>query len=402
MKKATIFTVSVFTLFVVLFDACTTPQKLYEQGNYDEAIGLAVEKLRARQVKDRDVTTLVEAFNYINRRDIETLTRLESSTSPSKSAEMFDLASRVQHRQDLVKPLISLNDDKYFGKLENLYFSNSVAAQLADARENAAADLYNQATGKLELSKTSNNRRLAREAYDQFGGIKKYFDTYRDAQQLAEEAYTVGINHVYVQVENDSRSALPADFEKALESVFVRDLNTKWVKYHTFQDEKLRYDYTVVARMTRIEVSPDAERRDHHVEEAQVEDGFDYVLDAHGNVKKDSLGNDLKVKKFRFVRADVFEVRQTKEANVFGFLEYFDNRTHEKVLSRPIEAAAAFRNIAVHFDGDRRALHRETCDRLGGSPQPFPTDAAMLLTAAENLKDVTKRIIRDNSDLVSR
>jgi hypothetical protein len=114
------------------------------------------------------------------------------------------------------------------------------------------------------------------------------------------------------------------------------------------------------------------------------------------------MGNDLKTKRFRWIKADVYTIHQKKDARVFGYLEYFDNRTKEKVLSRPLESIAHFEQHSVRFDGDRRALTEETCRRLGGRILPFPTDADMLLTAAERLKSDTKRLIQDNDHIVSR
>ncbi len=401
MKKATVFTATILGFVTLFLAACASPQKSFERGNYEEAVELAVKRLRSEKVKEKDVSTLVEAFNYVNSRETERLGRLRLDNNANNWAEMYDLALRIQTRQDLVKPFLSLDDQKYYGLLANCRFTEGVNATLTEAREGAAANLYSRAVANLELSKNG-NRRLAREAHEDFKGIKKYYDNYRDVPQLSEQAYILGINHIYVKVQNDSRVALPSAFERELESIFVRDMNSKWTKYHTFQDDNLKYEYTIVARMTDIDVSPEGERRDHHIEEKQIEDGFDYVLDGKGNVKKDSMGNDLKTKRFRWIKADVFTIHQKKDARVFGYLEYYDNRTKEKVLSRPLESNVHFENHWVNFEGDRRALTEETCRRLGCRRMPFPMDADMLLTAAENMKSDTKRLIQDNDHIVSR
>lgn len=401
MKNSNAIAITLFTLFLAAFTACKSPRKALENGNYDQAVDRAVERLQKTKVKEKDVITLVEAFNYINQRETEKLGRLRLENNPDQWDDIFNVASSINRRQEAVRPLLALDEEKYYGQLQNLRFTEGVGATIAEAREGAAAHLYNAAINKLDLAKAG-NRRVARESYNDFMAISKYYTTYKDVKALSGEAYALGINHVYVKVENDSRTYLPLGFERELESIFVRDLNEKWVKYHTFKDENLRYDYTIVARMTHIDVSRDRERRDHHIEEAQVEDGFEYVLDRNGNAKKDSLGNDMKTKKFRWVRADVFEVFQTKEARVSGIVEYFDNRTKERVLSRPIESNALFNNVFVHFDGDRRALRRETEHRLGGRPVPFPTDEALLMTVAENMKQQAKSLIKDNDDIVAR
>jgi hypothetical protein len=401
MKKATVFTATILGFIALFLTSCASPQKSLERGNYEQAIDLAVKRLRSDNVKEKDVATLVEAFNYVNQRETERLGRLRLENNADNWAEMFDLAVRIQRRQELLKPFLFLDDQKYYGLLSNCRFTEGVNETVAEAREGAAANLYNRAVANIELSKNG-NRRFARDAYENLKNIKKYYNTYRDVAQLTEQAYVSGINHIYVKVQNDSRAFLPAAFERELESIFVRDMNSKWTKYHTYQDNNLTYEYTIVARMTTIDVSPEGERRDHHIEEKQIEDGFDYVMDERGNVKKDSMGNDLKTKHLRWIKADVYTVHQKKEARVFGFLEYFDNRTKEKVLSRPLESAAHFEHHIVNFEGDRRALNEETCRRLGGRPAPFPTDADMLLTAAERLKNDTKRLIQDNDHIVSR
>jgi hypothetical protein len=401
MKKVSIFKIAMFALVAFIFNACQSPQKLYENGNYDEAIELAVKRLRERKVKEKDVQTLLEAFNYINRKDAEKLSRLRAQRTPDTWTSIYDLANRISHRQELVKPLIKMDETKYYGKLTDLYFENGVNFILSEARDGAADFLYNK--GVESLNRARNGERMAaREAYNDFNTMNAYYSNYKDSKQLIDEAYRMGINHVYFKMENQSLTFLPAAFENTLQSVFVRDLNSQWIKYHTYKDENLRYEYNIVAKITRIDVSPERYDRNHHFEEAQVEDGYDYVLDAKGNVQKDTLGNDVKVKRFKMVRAEVFEVRQYKEARVAGYLEYYDNRTRELVVSRPIESNANFNHYAVRFEGDRRALCENTRNLLGNSPVPFPSNEDMLLTVAENLKANAKRIVRDNDYVLAK
>jgi hypothetical protein len=138
------------------------------------------------------------------------------------------------------------------------------------------------------------------------------------------------------------------------------------------------------------------------VEERDIEDGFDYEYDASGKIKKDTLGNEIKVKRYSKVRATVFEVAQRKEAKVIGYVEYYDNRTGEKVLSKPFESNSIFNNIVVTFDGDKRALSDATVRRLGGKSMPFPSDADMLIRTTENVKDRVKRLVRDNIALLEK
>jgi hypothetical protein len=392
-------TFSAYFLILLFAVSCKSPQKLYEKGDYEGSIKLAVERLRKKRVDEEDVKTLVEAFNYINSREADRLTRLRAEQrTDEKWREIYDLANKIRARQDLVKPLTDFDDQKYYGLLADLKFTN-VDYAISESRDGAAEFLYKK--GVENLTKAREGERLrARDAYNDFNSISSYYSSYKDVITLKEEAYRLGINHVFFTVINDSRVILPPDFDKGLKSLFVRDLNSQWVKYHTYKEGNLRYEYDIVTRVTRIDIGPDAMDRNQHIEETEVEDGMETVYDERGKAKKDTLGNEVKVKKYKKVRADVFEAHQHKEAKVFGYIEYYDNRTKEKVLSKPIESTAIFNHYAVRFEGDRRALTKETQRRLGGSPVPFPNDAEILMLASETMKNRAKDIMADNEYIV--
>ena len=165
MKKANVFTATIFGFVILFLASCASPQKSFERGNYEEAVALAAKRLRSEKVKEKDVATLVEAFNYVNQRETERLGRLRLENNADNWAEIYDLAVRIQARQDLVQPFLPLDDQKYYGLLSNCRFTEGVNVTLAEAREGAAANLYSHGVANLELSKNG-NRQLARSAYD--------------------------------------------------------------------------------------------------------------------------------------------------------------------------------------------------------------------------------------------
>ena len=400
MKSMKSLAIALFTLLLIS-EGCKTPTKLYENGDYDGSIRLVESRMRKKKVDEDDIKILVQSFNHINGLESDKLTRLRAEQrTDEKWTEIYKIANRIRERQDLIKPYMTYDDEKYFGRLQDLKYTN-VDYAIAESRDGAAEYNYKLGVEGLERARKG-ERKQARTAYESFIKVGEFYTTYKETATLKDEAYTLGINHAYFRVENDSRAFLPADFEAQVKSVFVRDLNTKWVKYHTFKDPNLRYEYDIIDRLTRIEISPERNDNNRWIEEAEVEDGYNYVYDDGGKVKKDTAGNEMKTKRFIKVKAEVFEVRQFKEARVFGFLEYNDNRTGEKVLNQPIEANGAFQNVAVRFEGDKRALKKETSRRLGGSPKPFPSDGDILLLVTENMKQRTKSIMDDNGYILER
>ena len=57
MKKLNV--IAVFTISIAIFGACKSPQKSFENGNYDQAVDLAVARLQRTAVKEKDVTTQI-------------------------------------------------------------------------------------------------------------------------------------------------------------------------------------------------------------------------------------------------------------------------------------------------------------------------------------------------------
>jgi hypothetical protein len=381
--------------------SCKTPQKAFEKGNYDESIQLSIKKLRSRTYDQDDIKTLIEAFNYVQERDNNKLKTMLAERNPARWAQIYDLSRAMNDRQEQVRPLLQMNDEKYYGMLDDLTFYNNLTYTISQARDGAAEYAYNKAMEFLNRARRG-ERLQARTAYEEFQNVSYYLEGYKDTRQRTDEAYYLGINHVFFKIQNDSRTFLPADFEAGLRSIFVRDINSKWVKFHTSKDDSLRYEYDILTRLTAIEISPELIDRSQRVEERDIEDGFDYEYDASGKIKKDTLGNEIKVKRYSKVRATVFEVAQRKEAKVIGYVEYYDNRTGEKVLSKPFESNSIFNNIVVTFDGDKRALSDATVRRLGGKSMPFPSDADMLIRTTENVKDRVKRLVRDNIALLEK
>jgi hypothetical protein len=357
--------------------------------------------MRKKKIGEDDILTLVQAFNHINSLESDKLTRLRTEQrTDEKWTEIYRLANRIRERQDLIKPYVAYDDEKYYGHLHNLKFNN-VDYAILESRDGSAEFYYKRGVSSLENAKKG-DRKQARGAYDDFTKVGDYYSTYKETANLRNEAYALGINHAFFHVENESRMIMPLEFESQIKNVFVRDLNTKWVKYHTFKDANLRYEYDIIQRITNIDISPERVDNNRWTEEADIEDGFNYEYDTQGRVKKDTLGNEIKTKKYIKVKAELFETRQFKEARVFGFLEYFDNRTREKVLGQPIEVNGAFQNTALRFEGDKRALKKETQRRLGGTVKPFPSDADVLLLVTENMKRRTKSIMDDNGHILER
>lgn len=390
----------ILTLAALLFSlsACISPEKLLENGNYDAAIEVAIRRLAGKKNKKaKHLRALEGAFAKANQRDLATAERLKRQGRPENWARIHQHYLNIRHRQEAVAPLLPLVSKE--GLRANFQFVKVDELEM-ESREKAAEFHYAEAKRLLRQARQGEDRLAARRAYAELERVAQYLQRYRDIEQLREEALYLGTTHILVRMRQDAPVALPRAFEQELTALAVQDLNTRWKVYHTRPVEEVAYDYEVVMRINRIEVSPGIIREREYEESAIVEDGWEYLLDEQGNVAKDSLGNDIKVAREVQARAWVLENYQHKTAQVGGRLEFYDRATDNLIHSEPLFAEAVFENYAATFRGDKRALSKQSRQRIGNQPVPFPPEEALLLQVVEQLKPFIKREIASTRRMI--
>ncbi len=383
-------------LFMVA--SCSSPQDLLSTGDYDAAVVQAVKKLRKGKKKRKHVEVVEDAFRKITAKDMATVEALKAEQQAASWVEINEIHRKIQRRQELIEPYLPLYAKD--GYKADFKFVRIDPLEL-DSRKKAADYFYVEANKELEKAKVG-NKLAAREAYNLLRNVDRYFDDFRDKDQLKELAVDLGQNKVLFRMENRSNAFLPSNFERELMAISVRDMNTIWTKYFVNPSAVENFDYNIVMNIDEINVSPEQVNERSYVDRKEIEDGFEYVLDSNGNVLKDSLGNDVKVARKVYVFADVIEVYQHKMANVRGHLAFYDNYTKEIVRTERLSVDAVFDNYASTFTGDRRALSNDSRRNLGNRPIPFPTDAALILQAADHLKPAMKSKIERCANIVMR
>lgn len=378
-------TVLLILLSLLLFgNACQSSRHLIEGGDYDGAITLAVQKLRGKKKKKTDlVKDLETAFAKAHARDLNTARNLATIDRPENWERINKLHRQIAQRQNRVAPLLPLvSKDGYRAKFEFV----DIAQMEAESREKAAEYLYICAEDLLNQAERG-DRQAAREAHRLLKDLEsRYFRTYKNKDALLRDAVNLGTTHVLFEVRNQSDKILPRDFNDRILAFGTADLDTEWKAYHFKPDPKIPVDYRVVFSIRQIDVSPERISERAYTDEKEIEDGWEYVLDERGNVKKDTAGNDIKKPRIVRIRADVLEAFQTKAARLTGLLEIHDAVRNTRVHVRDIGTEVLFEHYASTFRGDQRALTKDSRARIGNRPVPFPPDADMLMQAADRLK----------------
>lgn len=383
-------------LFTLALTSCVSVEKLVESGNYDETIRLAQRKLTGKQKKNpKFVLALETAFNKVTAADMERARRMAESGN-ADWVRIEAIYAKIQRRQDALKPLLPVVDKR--GYQAEFRFAR-VDGLIAKASDNAAAQLYDEATSLLAEARAGNNA-AGRDAYRTFDRVTDFRANYRDVNNLRNEARELGKVYVSVAMVNQTGGFLPAGFERELLRPTGPTLDDNW-RFYDFQPVPGKeYDYNARIVIDGIQVSPERVNSRTYIDEREITDGEEYVLDANGNVAKDTLGNDITRPRLVVIRADVVEVLQTKAVVVSGSLELYDVRARRVVDRDRVTAEARFENYASTFRGDRRALSRDTRRNIGNRPVQFPSDEALILDAADVLKPRLTERLADSSRVI--
>lgn len=383
-KKST-----VFLLSFVLILACASSEKYLQKGQYEKAIDKSVKKLRKDPGNDKELFVLKEAYGKARSFDRDRVDFLEKEGREENYVEIYDLYIRMDNRQDKIKTLPS-------SVLQEFTLVN-YDDKLIASKEQAAEASY--ALGLDYLSK--GGKEDARRAYREFQTVKSIYSNYKEVDAKLSQARYEGTNQVLFVIENNSESILPSRFDEELRKIALSDLNDTWIQYSVYEDEELYYDYFVILNIRDIIVSPEQITKEKYTDSKEIQDGTKYVLDENGNVKKDSLGNDIREPNFITVEAEITETRQYKEGIVGGLIEYINVDTDQLEKRENISVTAFFEHFSSSFNGDRRALSKESQERIEVNQLTFPSNESLLMDAAELLKEETKGIMYKNRGLLS-
>jgi hypothetical protein len=385
MKK--IFTLSI--LITLAVSACISPKKLLQKGEYDEAINKTVKKLSNNPEKEKGIDILKKAYGLANQNDLETIAYLKKTGEPDIWDKIFNIYYKLKNRQNMVKVLPQALLTKIGFEFVNY------DEEIIQAKQKAAAYFYVHAQSLL----AKGDRSDARNAYYELNKVKGYYTDYKDADSLIDVALFKGTAYILFQIKNQTTLLLPEDFETALTSINIGDLNKLWLSYDSKEVKGRSYAYLIMVDIKSIDVSPDALKEVHTTETKEIEDGYTTLLDDHGNVVKDSLGNDIKIPKFKTISCEVIQVQQKKTAIISGTIDYIDNENNQLLKTDPVTAQSIFENTSATAIGDPDALKPETKAMLGNRPLPFPSTPAMILLAGDILKGMAKDIIWKNKVL---
>ncbi|REE08246.1 hypothetical protein DFQ09_108123 [Winogradskyella pacifica] len=382
-------------VLVTVLVSCSAKKQIesaISQGNYDQAISDALEKLennKDKKSKQDYIVMLEDAYNKVLEQDLQTIKHFKKDGNPEQYKTIYEIYSDLEARQAAIKRVMPLQID---GKTVNFKFKD-YSTKLIDYRYKTSDYLINQGIALLD----SNDKYNAREAHDIFSYIERINPNFEENRSLITEAHQKGMDYIYVSIQNHTQQIIPQQLEAELLDFNTYGLNQFWTTYHANTDKAINYDFAMQLQLKQINISPERINERQVLREQNIVDGWKYDLDRAGNVKKDSLGNDIKVDKIINVKARLFEVVQTKSAQVIADVVYTDLKQNQIIDTFTIDSGYIFENIFGTFEGDKRALKNNDRNLILQRQVLFPSDEQMVYDTGEDLKLKLKNIISSYS-----
>ena len=386
--------VILLSIVTIVFIACGGVKKTQQNintGNYSNAIEDALGNLAKSKTKKKHqpyILMLEEAFDKYSQRELEQIAFLENDENTAHLEAIYNSYNNLRTIQQRIKPLLPLRiiEQNRNAEFEFANYDND----LLDAKDELSEYLYDNTS---ELLAKATSKFDYRKAYDDFVYLEKINPGFEDTKLQKEQAHEQGIDYVKVGMVNNTDQIVPAKLSAELLNFNTYGLDNLWTVYHTNPLSNVAYDYDMEVSLKDINISPEQVNEKQIIKEKQIKDGYKYAVDTNGNVVRDSLGNKIKVDKFKTVKCNFYQFTQFKEAQVTGVVSFTELKKQQQLNSYPLSSAFIFEHVYANYDGDKRALDNDLVSLLKLAAVPFPSNEQMVYDAGEDLKSRLKSIL---------
>jgi hypothetical protein len=366
-------------------------QEAINTGNYGNAINTALQNIATNKSKKSNqpyILMLEEAFKKNTERELQQITFLKKDNNPVNHEIIYNGYQNLRSIQERIKPLLPL---KLYEENRDARFAfKDYDEEIIKSKRELSDYLYNNASALLN---TGRYKEDYRKAFDELSYLNEINPNYRDIQYKLEEAHNKGLDYVQVVMINDSEQIVPNRLEQELLNFNTFGLNDLWTVYHTNALENIKYDYEMQVAFRNINISPEQVTEKQISKEKQIKDGYKYATNANGEVLKDSLGNKIKIDKFKTVKCNFYQFTQLKSVEVVGNVSFLDLHNQQQINSYPLASQFVFTHVYAKHNGDTNALEEDMVPLLKLSAVPFPSNEQMVYDAGEELKAKLKGII---------
>ena len=384
-----------FGFALILQFGCSGVKKIQEAintGNYDQAIQTSIANLSNNKTKKSNqpyIVLLEEVFAKNTERELDRIAFYKQEGNPANLESIFTGYQGLKAIQEQIKPLVPL---KVYEEGRNAVFNfKDYDQKIIQTKTKLSTYLYKNAN---HLLLNASNKAEYRKAFEDFKYLNEINPGYKDTRVKMEDALSKGTDYVTIALYNNSEKIIPEKLEAEMLNISTYGLDKLWTVYHSNPLPNVRYDYKVDVSFENITISPEQVKEKEILKEKQIKDGYKYLINSNGTVVKDSLGNKIKVDKFKTVRCHYYQFTQFKSTQVSCMVRVTNNTTKQQINQYPLSSEFVFEHVYATYDGDKRALDKDLISLLRVGAIGFPSNEQMVYNTGEDLKNNLKAILQ--------
>ena len=351
-----------------------------QSGNYKDAFNTAAAQLnkdKSKKSNQKLIPILKESYSKAAKADLNEIKALEKQNTPESLKKIYGNYLNLDIRQDEVRALQPL----YYEGKEITFSFDDYSDKIKNSKSNYSASLYANAMAALK-----GNQLEARKAYKYLEDLNYIDPTYKkNLNDLLQKAKDKGSSFVLVTLKNNVKN-ISNDSIKDLASINSANFTNQWIIFHNIKQRNINYNYQVDISLDKLTFQPEKTLQETVAQEGKIQDGWQYQLDSNGNVMKDDKGNDIKVAKYKVVKAEVTLYQQNKSSKLDGNIIIKD-LTHRKTVStNPTFGEAKFQHLYGKYRGDQRAIEQKYYEALQAKEVPYPQDFEFIKYSVRDFK----------------
>ncbi|MEQ8713698.1 MAG: hypothetical protein RIC80_11825 [Cyclobacteriaceae bacterium] len=213
------------TLLLFIAMSCSSGKKALQQGDYDDAVYKAINRLQSNDNSKKASATLKDAYNYSLKLHLDNISALNSSVDPFKWDQIVNEYEILDAQYQGIQRCPACQ--------KHIINPLSVNSRLQEAKQNAAEARYAMGT---EAMQQKQRREKAIEAHEHFYAASNYIPRFKDTEELMQEALYHAVLRVVIEpIPSPTRNLqLKHEFfyNKIMETI-QRNNGNPYVQYYT-------------------------------------------------------------------------------------------------------------------------------------------------------------------------
>lgn len=350
------------TLFLL---SCKTAKKMYEKGNYDEAVELAAKKLQKDPDDPKLRSIITEAYRFAEADHQATIRSFAESSNELKWEWIYNEYAALQKMYDAI------------------YRVPEIYRLLAPADHSESLATYAERAGQVRFDRgiyfmEQGDKASYKKAYRELDAALKFRPGHRDILLLRDEAYEMAVTNVIIHPLLHYGGPVfssynPGGFD--LDDQLVRQLQfgsgnefTRFFSSWDARAQQVRPDLQIELSLSRLDIGRPREIRNTRRVTNRV------------LVKETVYRPDSIIREYANVSADIISTRRTIQSEALLDISVF-SESGGLIWNERIPASRSWSTETVHFTGDERALSSEDRQRVKavGDPPPHERDITRAL-----------------------